>query len=438
MSNKPEVNIFWFRRDLRLFDNTGLFQALSSGKPVLPVFIFDKNILDKLEKPVDLRVQYIHDALSSMQDELIGFGSAIKCYYTSPEKAFEDLLSHYSIGTVFTNHDYEDYALQRDQIIRGILESNGVGFQTFKDQVVFEKLEVSKDDGSPYTVFTPYSRKWKSRLLSNPISFSPSEKFLDNCFRHPDNAIPSLASMGFSVQAWIFPKSTVPDALVNGYTDDRNFPAINGTSRFGVHLRFGTISIRKLVESARGLNETFLNELIWRDFYHMILSNFPHVGKGLSFKKAYDAIEWRNSEEDFQKWCKGETGYPIVDAGMRELMATGFMHNRVRMITASFLTKHLLIDWRWGEAWFAAKLLDYDLAANNGGWQWASGSGCDAAPYFRIFNPALQTEKFDKQGIYIRKWVPEFDTLQYPQPMVVHEVARKRCLETYAKYLGKD
>ena len=438
MSKKPEVNIFWFRRDLRFVDNTGLFQALSSGKPVLPVFIFDKNILDKLEKPDDLRVQYIHGSLSTMQQVLNSFGSAIKFYHSSPEEAFEDLVSNYNIGTVFTNHDYEHYALQRDEKIRVLLEHSGVGFQTFKDQVVFEKLEVSKDDGTPYTVFTPYSRKWKSCLLSNPISFSPSEALLDNCYRHAEKAIPSLESMGFSAQSWVFPKTTVPDDLIKGYTDDRNFPSIDGTSRFGVHLRFGTMSIRKLVEHAKGLNETFLNELIWRDFYHMILSNFPHVGQGMSFKKAYDAIEWRNSEADFEKWCKGETGYPIVDAGMRELLATGFMHNRVRMITASFLTKHLLIDWRWGEAWFAAKLLDYDLAANNGGWQWASGSGCDAAPYFRIFNPALQTEKFDKQGIYIRKWVPEFDTLQYPQPMVVHELARKRCLETYAKYLGKD
>ena len=438
MSNNPEVNIFWFRRDLRFVDNTGLFQALSSGKPVLPVFIFDKNILDKLEKPDDLRVQYIHGSLSTMQQVLNSFGSAIKFYHSSPEEAFEDLVSNYNIGTVFTNHDYEHYALQRDEKIRVLLEYSGVGFQTFKDQVVFEKLEVSKDDGTPYTVFTPYSRKWKSCLLSNPISFSPSEALLDNCYRHAEKAIPSLESMGFSAQSWVFPKTTVPDNLIKGYTDDRNFPSIDGTSRFGVHLRFGTMSIRKLVEHAKGLNETFLNELIWRDFYHMILANFPHVGQGMSFKKAYDAIEWRNSEADFDKWCKGETGYPIVDAGMRELLATGFMHNRVRMITASFLTKHLLIDWRWGEAWFAAKLLDYDLAANNGGWQWASGSGCDAAPYFRIFNPALQTEKFDKQGIYIRKWVPEFDTLQYPQPMVVHEVARKRCLETYAKYLGKD
>jgi len=438
MSNKPEVNIFWFRRDLRFFDNTGLFKALSSGKPVMPVFIFDKNILDKLEKPKDLRVQYIHAALSAMQNELMGMGSAIKFYHASPEAAFRDLLANYTIGTVFTNHDYEDYALNRDELIRDMLKNNGAGFQSFKDQVVFEKLEVSKDDGSPYTVFTPYSRKWKAQLMLHPISLSPSEDLLDNCFRHEDNVVPTLESMGFCAQAWDFPLSTVPDALVKGYTDMRNFPAVNGTSRFGVHLRFGTMSIRKLVEYAKGLNETFLNELIWRDFYHMILYNFPHVGQGMSFKKAYDLIEWRNSEADFEKWCKGETGYPIVDAGMRELLATGFMHNRVRMITASFLTKHLLIDWRWDEAWFAAKLLDYDLAANNGGWQWASGSGCDAAPYFRIFNPALQTEKFDKQGKYIKKWVPEFETLQYPQPMVVHEVARKRCLETYARYLGKD
>lgn len=438
MSIKSEVNIFWFRRDLRLSDNNAFYQSLKSGKPVLPIFIFDPSILDKLDKPHDLRVQYIHEAMQALQTELSSFGAGIKFYYATPEQAFQDLLSKFHISTVFINHDHEPYALKRDGAIQDMLVTQGIEFQTFKDHVIFEKLEVCKDDGSPYTVFTPYSRKWKAILQANPIVHFPSEKEFPHLFKHDDTQIPSLQSMGFAEQSWRFPAQTVPDALVKGYTELRNFPSIEGTSRFGVHLRFGTLSIRKLVEYAKGLNETFLNELIWRDFYHMILSNFPQVGLGLSFKKQYDNIEWRNNELEFQQWCNGQTGYPIVDAGMRELSATGFMHNRVRMITASFLTKHLLIDWRWGEAWFAAKLLDYDMAANNGGWQWASGSGCDAAPYFRIFNPALQTEKFDKQGKYIRKWVPEFDTLQYVQPMVVHEMARKRCLETYAKYLGKD
>ncbi len=438
MSIKPKVNIFWFRRDLRLFDNVGFCQALKSGIPVLPVFIFDQNILDKLDKPNDLRVQFIHSALQSLQTELISQGSGIKIFYSTPEIAFRSLIAEYEISTVLTNHDYEPYALKRDAAIRDLLHSNGIGFQTHKDQVIFEHLEVRKDDGSPYTVFTPYSRKWKALLHSNPIVHFPSEKLLSHLYKHEASTLPSLPSMGFKEQSWLFPQTLVSDELVKGYTESRNFPAINGTSRLGVHLRFGTLSIRRLVEYAQGMNETFLNELIWRDFYHMILSNFPHVGLGMSFKSVYDNIQWRDSEADFEKWCKGETGYPIVDAGMRELTATGFMHNRVRMITASFLSKHLLIDWRWGEAWFASKLLDYDMAANNGGWQWASGSGCDAAPYFRIFNPALQTEKFDKQGKYIKKWVPEFDTLQYVQPMIVHELARKRCLETYARYLGKD
>lgn len=438
MANKPEVNIFWFRRDLRFFDNSGFFHALNSGKPVLPVFIFDQNILDKLEKPSDLRVQFIHEALIAIQNQFIVSGSGIKFFYTTPTVAFTKLLTEFNISTVFTNHDYEPYALKRDEEINDLLLSNGVCLKTFKDQVIFEKLEVKKDDGSPYTVFTPYARKWKAHLDANPIVHFPSEKLLQNLFKHNDCYMPSLASMGFCEEVWQFPPTSVPDDLVKGYTERRNFPAIEGTSHFGVHLRFGTLSIRKLVLYAKSLNETFLNELIWRDFYHMILSNFPHVGLGRSFKKVYDNIEWRDNEADFEKWCTGQTGYPIVDAGMRELLSTGFMHNRVRMITASFLTKHLLIDWRWGEAWFASKLLDYDMAANNGGWQWASGSGCDAAPYFRIFNPALQTEKFDKQGKYIKKWVPEFDTLQYVQPMVVHEMARKRCLETYAKFLGKD
>lgn len=438
MSTKPEINIFWFRRDLRLTDNHGLFQALKSGVPVLPVFIFDKHILDKLEDPQDLRVQFIHQELDRINKELKNYGSGLSVVYSTPVEAFKDWLGKYQVKKVFTNRDYEQYAIQRDKEIGELLTANHISFETFKDQVIFEGSEVTKDDGLPYTVFTPYSRKWKATLLNHPLKAYPSEKHLVHFCKYQAAPIPDLASMGFRTIECTYPSREFPKTIIREYADMRNFPAVNGTTHFGIHLRFGTISIRALASFAQSISETYLNELIWRDFYHMILCHFPHVGRGESFRKEYDKIVWRNDTSDFEKWKKGQTGYPIVDAGMRELASTGFMHNRVRMIVASFLTKHLLIDWRWGEAWFAAKLLDFDFAANNGGWQWASGSGCDAAPYFRIFNPALQSQKFDKEGKYIRKWVPELDSLQYPQPMVVHEFARKRCLDTYAKYLGKS
>jgi deoxyribodipyrimidine photo-lyase len=342
------------------------------------------------------------------------------------------------VATVYTNHDYEPYARERDDEIALFLKNIGIDFKSYKDQVIYEKKEVVKDDGNPYTVFTPYSRKWKAKIADNPISSFPSEKFISGFLQHEAKTLPSLESMGFQQTHWIYPDAATPDLLISNYSEQRNFPAISGTSRLGIHLRFGTISVRKLAAQAQILNETYLNELIWRDFYHMILYNFPQVGRGEAFKKDYDKIKWLNNEADFEKWCTGQTGYPIVDAGMRELKETGFMHNRVRMIVASFLTKHLLIDWRWGEAWFAAKLLDFDLAANNGGWQWAAGSGCDAAPYFRVFNPTLQAQKFDSKGVYIKKWVPEFDSLAYVQPMVNHDFARKRCLSTYSECLKPD
>ena len=438
MSNKIRISIFWFRRDLRLNDNHGLYQALSSGRPVLPIFIFDKEILDKLDKPIDLRVQFIHETIEKMNKELSHKGSRLEVFYGRPTEVFERILSSYDVESVHANHDYEPYALERDGMISSILNSKKVAFNTYKDHVVFEKKEVTKDDGGPYTVFTPYSRKWKSTLMIKPVISYPSESLQDNFIKSLSSDIPSLQAMGFNAVLWTYPSKRIPDKTIKEYAKSRDFPSIPGTTKFGVHLRFGTVSIRSLVHYALHNSETFLNELIWRDFYQMVLANFPQVGMGKSFKKEYDKIEWRNNEEEFDKWCKGQTGYPIVDAGMRELAATGFMHNRVRMITASFLTKHLLIDWRWGEAWFASKLLDFDLASNNGGWQWAAGSGCDAAPYFRIFNPALQTQRFDKEARYIRQWVPEFDSLDYPQPIVIHEMARKRCLETYAKYLGKS
>lgn len=433
---KPSVNIIWFRRDLRLKDNAALYHALRSDVPVLPIFIFDTTILDQLQDRSDKRVAFIHAAITEMQTELVVLGSTMQVFHGKPLEVFAELVSMYTIQTVFTNHDYEPYAQERDTAVADLLSVTGIGFKTFKDQVIFEKSEVTKDDGKPYTVFTPYSRKWKAKLSPDYLKPYPTEKYFANFFRQAPISIPSLVSMNFEEVEMAFHSKQLNEEIVRKYSQNRDFPALeNGTSKMGVHLRFGTVSIRALATIAAGLNETYLNELIWRDFYQMILWHFPKVGKGHAFKVEYEKIKWRNNEEEFKKWCDGKTGYPIVDAGMRELNATGFMHNRVRMIVASFLTKHLLIDWRWGEAYFANKLLDFDLSANNGGWQWAASSGCDAAPYFRVFNPYLQTEKFDKELKYIKKWVPEFQEFSYPQPIVVHEVARKRVLETYAAAL---
>ncbi|HRG83782.1 MAG TPA: deoxyribodipyrimidine photo-lyase [Chitinophagaceae bacterium] len=430
------VNICWFRRDLRLDDNAALYHALKEGLPVLPLFIFDRNILDELEDKSDRRVEFIHLALQDMQIELQKLDSTLDVRYGTPEEVFPQLLKDYQVNKVFTNHDYEPYAKTRDQRIGQFLQKNGVGFQTYKDQVILEKGEVLKDDGKPYTVFTPYSRKWKAVLTEFHLKPYPCRKYARHFLKQAPKPLIKLEAMGFKASGQSFPGKEWKGQTIRNYKEQRDIPAIPGTSRLSVHLRFGTISIRQLAAEAGGLNETFLNELIWRDFYQMILWHFPHV-VGHAFKPEYDRIKWRNNEKEFAAWCAGNTGYPIVDAGMRELNSTGFMHNRVRMIVASFLTKHLLIDWRWGEAWFAKKLLDFDLASNNGGWQWAAGSGCDAAPYFRVFNPYLQTQKFDPDLKYVRHWVPEFEELTYPHPIVVHEQARKRCLETYAVALKK-
>ena len=431
------IAIMWFRRDLRLNDNTALAAALQSGYTVLPIFVFDREILDKLPSKADRRVQFIHDALAHMQVQLVGFGSSLWVHYGTPESAFEALTNQFEVKAVYTNHDYEPYAKQRDTAIGGWLSAQEIDFHTFKDQVIFEKKEVTKDDGLPYTVFTPYSKKWKAKLVpERDFAEQQTEPYFGQFLQLPVREIPSLESMGFVREDGVdFPSAKADHSLIKAYAQQRDLPGLRGTSRLGVHLRFGTISIRQLAWEAYPLSETFINELIWRDFYHMILWNFPHVGEGKAFRKEYDAIRWRDSEADYEAWKNGQTGYPIVDAGMRELNETGFMHNRVRMIVASFLTKHLLLDWRLGEAYFAEKLLDFDLAANNGGWQWAAGSGCDAAPYFRVFNPRLQTEKFDKQLVYIRKWVPELNSFSYPKPIVDHDFARKRCLEVYAAAL---
>ena len=428
------VSIFWFRRDLRLEDNAGLFKALNSPWPVVPIFIFDTQILHELEDKNDRRVEFIHEALKKMQEKLIGIGASLDVRYGEPPTVFSELLQDYEVKAVYTNHDYEPYALVRDNMVKTLLNGKGVEFHTFKDQVIFEKNEIVKDDGKPYTVFTPYSKKWKAAITADSYNRYNTEAHFENFLKQPSKSVPELSAIGFEGTGAIFPEETWQKETILKYKEQRDIPSIRGTSRLSVHLRFGTISIRELADKAGRLNETFLNELIWREFYQMILWHFPQV-LHRSFKPAYDEIKWRNNEKEFQAWCEGQTGYPIVDAGMRELNETGYMHNRVRMIVASFLTKHLLIDWRWGEAYFAKKLLDYDLSANNGGWQWAAGSGCDAAPYFRVFNPYLQTQKFDTEFKYIARWVPEWQELTYPRPIVEHDIARKRCLEAYAHAL---
>jgi deoxyribodipyrimidine photo-lyase len=425
-----KVNIFWFRRDLRVDDNHGLLQALSAGLPVVPVFIFDPAILVQFPNPNDARLTFIHQSILALHREFQKFNSSLQVYFSSPEVVFGQLAGKFQMQAVYANTDYEPAAIARDEKVTQVLQSKGIEFHSFKDQIVFHKNEVVKTDGSPYTVFTPYSKKWKENFANHPMRFFESEKLLPNLKHLSSDYFPELAEIGYKVQNAGFPGKGFDEFIIGKYGQMRDFPAENGTSRLGVHLRFGTISIRKLTQFALLHSDVFLNELIWRNFYMDILWHFPHVAEK-AFKPAYDFIPWRNDEAEFERWCNGQTGYPLVDAGMRELNKTGYMHNRVRMVVASFLTKHLLIDWRWGEAYFASKLLDFELASNNGGWQWASGSGCDAAPYFRVFSPDLQTKKFDPQLKYIRKWVLELDTLSYPKPMVDHSFARNRAIETY-------
>lgn len=433
-----EITVFWFRRDLRLEDNAGLYHALKENKAVLPIFIFDKNILNQLEDKLDRRVDFIHQALTEINEKLIMLNSSLTVLYSTPLDVFKKLSKDYYIKNIYTNHDYEPYATERDEALKQFFVANGIEFKTYKDQCVFEKNEVTKDDGKPYTVFTPYSNKWKKKLTKYHYKAYPTEKYFENLSKLKSQELPSLNSMGFKkTDITLNKKITVSSLLLKKYKDQRDFPAIEGTSKLSVYLRFGVVSIRDLVGKSLAQSETWLNELIWRDFYMMILWHFPHAAKN-SFKKHYDAIPWSNNEENFNKWCLGQTGFPIVDAGMRELNATGFMHNRVRMIVSSFLIKDLLIDWRWGEAYFAQKLNDFDLSANNGGWQWAAGCGCDAAPYFRVFNPAEQQKKFDPKFEYIKTWIPEFGTQKYPLPIVDHAKSRLTVIALYKKVLTEN
>ena len=430
---KKTINIFWFRRDLRLNDNVGFYEALNSNVPVLPIFIFDTEILDKLPKK-DARLTFIFNTLQKMRSQLEQeHHSGIALYYSKPKNILDQLLNTYEINTVFTNHDYEPYATERDKSIKELLSEKGCEFKTYKDQVIFEKDEVVKKDGNPYVVYTPYMRMWKSQFCEEMLRNYETESKFDNLIKDFQFPQVTMSEMGFEPSGQKVLPYTVTSKLINEYEDTRNFPAKDATSRLGPHLRFGTVSVREMVKKAMAEdNEIFWQELIWREFFMQILWHFPHTHHK-SFKSKYDNIEWRNNEDEFKLWCEGKTGYPLVDAGMRQLNETGFMHNRVRMLVGSFLCKHLLNDWRWGEAYFAEKLHDYEMASNVGNWQWVAGSGVDASPYFRIFNPTSQIQKFDKNLEYIKKWVPDFQELTYPQPMVDHKYARERCLVVYKK-----
>ncbi len=428
---KDSINIFWFRRDLRLDDNAGLFHALNSDYNVLPIFIFDTEILDKLPKD-DARVTFIYNTLQNLKQTLeTKHNSTLAIYYGKPEDIYKQLTERYTINTVYTNHDYEPYARIRDHEIKTFLKSKSIQFKTFKDQVIFERDDITKKDGNPYVVYTPFMKQWKANFTGNLLEEFKTESLFHNLAEVKQEKNITLSDMGFEVSKQAIEAYIVTPELIQTYEDTRNFPAKDSTSKLGPHLRFGTVSTRKMVKKAIAEeNEIFWQELIWREFFMQILWHFPKTHKE-AFKSKYDRIEWRNNEVEFKAWCEGKTGYPFVDAGMRQLNATGFMHNRVRMLVGSFLCKHLLIDWRWGEAYFAEKLHDYDMSSNVGNWQWVAGSGVDASPYFRIFNPTTQIDKFDKQHEYIKHWVPDYQELTYPQPIVDHKVARERCLKVY-------
>lgn len=444
-SGSSKKSLFWFRRDLRLNDNCGLAAALTaaleSGSPVLPMFIFDHEILNALADRADARVNFIHQALVELDAELRTHGSSLHVYIGKPDQVFRQIFKDHEITSIFTNRDYEPYAIERDAKIEELASAHGASFLTFKDQVIFEQNEVTKDDGKPYTMFTPYSRKWLAALKPSDLKSSESEKYLDGLLKSKDGKVPTLKEIGFEKTSIPLPavRPEANDKLIGKYLETRNYPANPvSTSRLGLHMRFGTLSIRDLMKSAKKPTEkTWLKELIWREFFMQILWHFPHVVKG-AFRPEYDKIPFRNDKDDWKAWTEGKTGFAIVDAGMRELNATGFMHNRVRMIAASVLVKHLLIHWKLGEAYFAEKLLDFELSSNNGNWQWVAGSGCDASPYFRVFNPDMQQKKFDPKFEYIKKWVPEYGTSKQLEPIIDPITARTRVLRAYKLALNRQ
>ena len=425
-----QSNIFWFRRDLRIEDNTALIQALNSSQSIIPIFIFDINIIKKLPKD-DARISFIYNQLIGINKYLKRFNSSLLVLHGDPEKLILDLVQKKNVSALYSNLDYEPYAIERDMKITNSLKKYHIQHLQFKDQVIFGPKEILKDDGNPYTVYTPYKNKWLTKFEKSLISVNTS--LLNNNFSKEIFDFPDLKEIGF-----VDSKIKVSDYSLNiigSYKDFRDFPALDKTSYLSVHLRFGTVSIREIVKLIAGSDSVFLSELIWREFFMQILYNFPHVASN-SFKTKYDKIVWRNNKDEFKLWCEGKTGYPIVDSGMRQLNETGYMHNRVRMIVSGFLCKHLLVDWRWGEKYFSQKLLDYEMSSNNGNWQWAAGTGCDSAPYFRIFNPFTQQKKFDKDYSYVKKWIKDFDENNYLDYIVDHKFARKRALDCYKLYLS--
>ncbi len=431
-----EISLFWFRRDLRLHDNVGFYHALSSGRPVLPLFVFDKDILDKLSDPADARLSFIHKTVLQMQEQLQAKGSTLLVQYGTPAEVLEELARLYNISAVYTNRDYEPYALTRDAAVAKLLGQKGIAFKTFKDQVLFEKDEILSKTGQPYKIYSPYKKAWLQRHKEQPVQPYLSEEKLQHLLPHAPTATPSLEEMGFTPSEIAVPTPRLSAAVLQAYAETRNLPALDATSRLSPFLRFGLVSAREAVAKAAAHNEVWLQELIWREFFMQLLFHFPQTATD-SFYPKFRAIAWRNDEAEFERWCTGTTGFPLVDAGMRELNATGFMHNRVRMVVASFLIKDLLIDWRWGEAYFAEKLLDYEMASNIGNWQWAAGTGPDAQPYFRVFNPDNQITKFDKAYTYIRRWVAEYGSPAYPKPMLDHSFARDRAMAAYKKSIAE-
>ncbi len=432
---RQEITVFWFRRDLRIKDNHGLYHAFKSPYPVLPLFIYDCEILDDIEDRHDARVNFIYNTVEELYHQFAAAGGSLRVEMGSPLRIFKKLFAEFNIRAVYLNRDYEPQARLRDAVIEDLAKEKGASFQAFKDQVIFDEREILSDSGRPYLVYTPFKRKWLAKYNLSQPRFYASEHQLQHLLNGVRYRLPQLSELGFKPTTIATPDRVIPVEIIKNYERDRDFPSRGGTTRLGIHLRFGTVSIRKAVRAATVHSASWLNELIWREFYCMILANFPHVTHS-AFNKKYDGIPWRDDPESFDRWCQGMTGYPLVDAGMRELNITGFMHNRLRMITAGFLTKHLLIDWRWGESYFADKLLDYELASNNGGWQWAAGTGTDAQPYYRVFNPDRQQLKFDKNLEYVKKWVPEWGSETYPDPIIDHKAARERAIRTFKKAVG--
>lgn len=429
-----KLNVFWFRRDLRYFDNHGFYKALMDELPVMPVFIFDANILDDLTDLYDKRVNFIYHKLSELNQKFLEHQSSILVKFGKPTEVFGELMKQYNIDNVFANHDYEPYARKRDERVENLLRKHGVSLHTFKDQVIFEKSEVEKDTGKPYSIYTAYNAAWKNLVDKKDLKSYPSEEYLFNLTKNI-HEFPIMEDIGFKPSFIEYPSPYPSREIIKNYHKTRDYPSLNGTTQIGIHLRYGCVSIRQMMQLGQEYNQTWMDELIWREFFMMILYHNPYVVK-LEYKPKYRLMPWRHDEDDFERWAHGVTGFPLVDAGMRELNETGYMHNRVRMVTASFLTKHLLIDWRWGEAYFAEKLLDYELASNNGNWQWAAGTGCDAAPYFRIFNPTTQIQRFDPDMNYVHHWIKDINELSYPAPMIDHKQARDRALATYKDVLN--